>query len=53
MAGRPAKTKDEAMSQYVRIRVTPADRAAIARRWQKAKAKNESVWIRQRLLDDK
>ena len=30
-----------------------ADRAAIARRWQKAKAKNESVWIRQRLLDDK
>ena len=50
---RPRKPKDKAKSTYVRIRVTPAERAAIMKRWQKAGAKNESVWIRKRLLDDK
>lgn len=53
MAGRPPKTKDEAMSMYIRIRITPADRAAIMRRWKKAKARNESAWIRERLLGGK
>lgn len=53
MAGRPPKPKDEAMSMNVRIRVTPAERAAITRRWKQANAKNESAWIRERLLGGK
>jgi hypothetical protein len=53
MAGRPTKTKDEAMSMNVRIRVTPAERAEILRRAKAAKARNESTWIRERLLGGK
>jgi hypothetical protein len=52
MKGRPKKPKAEVKSTYVRIRVTNAERLEIVRRWQAAKAKTESEWIRQRLLGD-
>jgi hypothetical protein len=51
--GRPRLTKETAKSMLVRIRVTPAEREAIMRYWQLAGAKNESAWIRQRLLGKK
>jgi hypothetical protein len=50
MAGRPKKPNGEVKTTYVRIRVTPAERAAIMRRWKAAKAKTESAWIRKRLM---
>jgi len=50
--GRPRQKPENYRGKYVRIRVTDAERAEILRRSKKAKAKNESVWIRQRLLGD-
>lgn len=50
--GRPKTPPAKYKGMYVRVRVTQAERAEIARRAKKAKAKNESVWIRQRLLGD-
>lgn len=48
MNGRPKKPPDEARSTYVRIRVTPAERAEIRQRGKASKT--ETAWIRQRLL---
>lgn len=50
--GRPKTPPAKYRGKYVRIRVTDSERAEILRRSKKAKAKNESVWIRQRLLGD-
>jgi hypothetical protein len=50
--GRPKIPKDKAKSMFVRVRVSKAERAEIARRAKAAKAKTESEWIRDRLLGD-
>lgn len=50
--GRPKTPKDKAKIMCVRVRVTKAERDEILRRSQSAGAKNESVWIRGRLLGD-
>ena len=50
--GRPKTHPDLYKGTYVRIRVTKAERAEILRRSREAQAKNESVWIRERLLGD-
>jgi hypothetical protein len=48
--GRPKTPPDQYKGTCVRVRVTEKERAEIARRAKKAGAKNESVWIRERLL---
>lgn len=50
--GRPKQKPEKYRGVYVRIRVTKAERAEILRRSREAQAKNESVWIRERLLGD-
>lgn len=49
---RPTLKPEKYRGTYVRVRVTQTERAEILRRAKKAKAKNESCWIRQRLLGD-
>lgn len=49
---RPKTPPDRYKGTYVRVRVTQAERAEILRRVKAAKAKNESVWIRERLLGE-
>lgn len=49
---RPKTPTEKYRGTYVRIRVTKAERAEILRRSREAQAKNESVWIRERLLGD-
>lgn len=51
MARPPLKAED-VKCYYVRVRVTKAERAKIKRRWKAAGAKNEAVWIRERLLGE-
>lgn len=48
--GRPKTKPENYRGVYVRIRVTKTERSEILRRAREAKAKNESVWIRERLL---
>lgn len=43
--GRPELSPDEAKSEYVRVRVTKAQRKEIKRRAKAAKAKTTSAWI--------
>jgi hypothetical protein len=50
--GRPRTPPAKAKSMYVRFRVTQSERAELLRRVKAAKAKNESVWIRKRLLGE-
>lgn len=50
--GRPKSKPDQAKSQYIRFRVTKAERAKIMRKWKSANAKNEASWIRNLLLGD-
>jgi len=50
--GRPKTPPDKAKSMYVRVRVTKEERATIMRRAKLAKARNESTWIRERLLGE-
>lgn len=45
-AGRPAFDKGKARSETLRIRLTPAEKAAI-----EAQSDNPSEWARQRLLE--
>ena len=47
---RPKTTPSLYRGTYVRVRVTETERKEIARRAKAAKAKNESVWIREQLL---
>lgn len=47
---RPKTPSNEYKGTYVRVRVTESERKEIARRAKAAKAKNESVWIREQLL---
>lgn len=49
---RPKVKIEDYRGTYVRVRVTAKERAEITRRTKAAKAKNESAWIRERLLGD-
>lgn len=48
--GRPKTKPDLYRGVYVRVRVTKKERDEISRRSKVAKAKNDSEWIRERLL---
>lgn len=50
--GRPKQKPEHYRGVYVRVRVTQTERAEILRRARESKAKNESTWIRERLLGD-
>lgn len=49
---RPRLKKDKVKACFVRIRVTEAERAKVRLRAKKSGAKNETDWVRQRLLGD-
>ena len=50
--GRRKLKPSEAKCEYVRVRVTKAERERIRKRWKSAKAQNESKWIRDQLLGE-
>lgn len=50
--GRPRTKPENYKGTYVRVRVTQTERAEILRRSKAANEKNESTWIRKRLLGD-
>lgn len=50
--GRKKLKLSEAKCEYVRVRVTKAERERIRKRWKAAKAQDESKWIRDQLLGE-